>query len=112
MRYKGLNDNQLTNMLGLSNGVIGKSRGDGRDLSRRVIELIENNFTDLNIEWLLTGDGQMLRDVTKNEKTNEIDRLLKIIESQQETISQLTKVVARMGLSIEKGDTISNSKIA
>lgn len=60
MTYKHLNDNKVTVQLGLSNGVIGKSRKEGRDLSDRVIEQILNCYTDLNRTWLLTGDGDMI----------------------------------------------------
>lgn len=47
MAFKGLNDNKVTVDLGLSNGTIGKSRKNGRDLSDRVIEQILNFYTDL-----------------------------------------------------------------
>ena len=60
MSFKHLNDNRVTTQLGLTNGVIGKSRGEGRDLSKRVIEKIEKFYTDLNIDWLITGEGDML----------------------------------------------------
>lgn len=61
MKYKGLNDNIVTKKLGLSVGLIGKSRGEKRDLSNRVIESILNSYTDLNRIWLLTGEGEMLK---------------------------------------------------
>lgn len=61
MAYAHLTDNKVTNQLGLTNGVIGKSRRVGRDLSDRVVELIENYYTDLNIDWLKTGTGDMLK---------------------------------------------------
>jgi hypothetical protein len=61
MKHKRLNDNQVSKQLGLTNGVIGKSRKEGRDLSARVLELIENYYTDLNISWLRTGEGEMLK---------------------------------------------------
>ena len=60
MEHKRLNDNKVTVQLGLSNGVIGKSRKEGRDLSDRVIEQILNFYTDLSREWLLYGEGDML----------------------------------------------------
>lgn len=60
MAHANLNDNKVTQQLGLSVGTIGKSRKEGRDLSDRVIEQILNFYTDLNKVWLLTGEGDML----------------------------------------------------
>lgn len=60
MRYKHLTDNKVQVLLGLSNGVIGKSRKERRDLSDRVVEQIEKFFTDLNPDWLKYGEGEML----------------------------------------------------
>lgn len=60
MKYKGLNDNKVTNSLGLSIGTLGKSRKENRDLSDRNIENILKFYTDLNRTWLLTGEGDML----------------------------------------------------
>ncbi len=60
MSFKGLNDNRVTVELGLSVGVIGKSRKAGRDLSTSVVEQILNFYKDLNRVWLITGDGEML----------------------------------------------------
>lgn len=61
MKIKQLNDNKVTVDLGLSVGVIGKSRKDGRDLSDKTIENILNFYGDLNRVWLLTGEGEMLK---------------------------------------------------
>ena len=61
MKYKHLNDRKVTQDLNLSNGTIGKSRNPDRDLSSRVIEKIENFYTDLNIDWLKTGAGEMIK---------------------------------------------------
>lgn len=65
MEVKGLNDNKVTNDLSLSVGLLGKSRKENRDLSDRVIEQILNFYTDLNKVWLLTGEGEMLKDTTE-----------------------------------------------
>lgn len=62
MLFKGLNDNKVTIDLGLSVGTIGKSRKEGRDLSDRVIEQILNFYNDLNKVWLMTGEGEMLKE--------------------------------------------------
>ena len=64
LKYKGLNDNKITIQLGLTVGIIGKSRKEGRDLSDKTIEQILNYYTDLNNVWLLTGEGEMLKTTT------------------------------------------------
>lgn len=74
MKYCGLNDNKVTIQLGLTVGVIGKSRKEGRDLSDKVIEEILNYYTDINRVWLLTGEGNMLKEesvYTNSENTNQ-----------------------------------------
>lgn len=60
MKYKGLNDNQVTKDLGLSNGVLGKSRKENRDLSKSIAQLAISFYPELSKIWLLTGEGSML----------------------------------------------------
>lgn len=67
MKYSGLNDNKVTNQLGLSIGILGKSRKEGRDLSDRVVEKILKFYGNLNHVWLLTGEGEMLSNVQVSE---------------------------------------------
>lgn len=60
LKIKGLNDHQVTLSLGLSKGLIGKSRGEGRDLSSKLANKLLSHYTDLSRIWLLTGEGEML----------------------------------------------------
>ena len=78
MKAKGLNDNKVTNMLGLTVGVIGKSRKAGRDLSPRVVKKILQYFPDINHAWLIAGEGKMLIESEQNPGVKE--RLIQFIE--------------------------------
>jgi hypothetical protein len=61
MKVSGLNDNKVTENLSLSVGLIGKSRKQGRDLSKNVVGKILNFYTDIDRTWLLTGIGDILK---------------------------------------------------
>ena len=68
METSGVNDNQITLTAGLSNGLIGKAKANGKALSVQNIEKILCAYPNLSAEWLLTGKGEML-------KTNRISRV-------------------------------------
>lgn len=61
MRERGINDNQLTVSAGLSVGLIGKAKASGKGMSSPNIEKILIACPDLSAEWLLTGEGSMLK---------------------------------------------------
>jgi phage repressor protein C with HTH and peptisase S24 domain len=61
MEIKGLNDNRVTVDLGLTIGLIGKSRNSvKKGLHSDTIEKILQGYPDLNPVWLLMGRGEML----------------------------------------------------
>ena len=60
MKYKGLNDNKITLEAGISNGLIGKGRQRGA-LSQDSISKILYTYSELNANWLLTGELPMLK---------------------------------------------------
>lgn len=68
---KGITKSQFCRITGLSNGFLTK----GENISSGNLEIISSKFRDLNLEWVITGEGEMLRkksnfepEVTKNEK--------------------------------------------
>ena len=60
MLFKHLNDNRATKDLGFSIGMIGKSRNEGRDLSKKAVQRILAVYNDLDETWLKTGEGEMI----------------------------------------------------
>lgn len=61
MAVRGLNDNQVTVGAGLSVGLLNNARRGNYDLGKRTIEKILSNYQDLNRVWLLTGEGEMIK---------------------------------------------------
>lgn len=105
MSFKGLNDNIVTNDLGLSVGTIGKSRKEGRDLSDRVIELILNFYIDLNRVWLLTGEGEMLK--TEDTPTARITEMV-MVGSTEEIAVDIEALQNELNISTSQLATIIN----
>lgn len=70
MRIKGLNDNKVTKEIKCSVGLIGKSRKEGRDMSRVLISDVLKCYNDLSSEWILFGRGNML--ITPNSEIREV----------------------------------------
>ena len=62
MNIKNLNDNKITVQAGLPVGSLGKQRKGGRGLSVQSIAKILHTYPDINAEWLITGDGEMIKD--------------------------------------------------
>ena len=60
MTFKHLNDNRATKDLGFSIGMIGKSRSEGRDLSKKAVQRILAIYNDIDETWFKTGDGEMI----------------------------------------------------
>lgn len=85
-----LTNSAFEKSLGLSNGYINSMR---KGLGYDKLEQLSNLYTDLNMGWLLTGEGEMLKSASAKEEPAPItsERLLSIIESQQRTIENLSK---------------------
>lgn len=110
MASVGLNDNKVTVQLSLSKGLIGKSRNQGRDLSRSLIEKILLYYKDLNPVWLYTGEGSMLIDgepeVSAEEKPTSKSLLIEYLERR---VAELEGKVER--LTEEKTDLLQQNAV-
>lgn len=56
----GLSQNELANEISSSQGVISGIENGYKKLSRSLIEKLSENFLDVNITWLISGNGNML----------------------------------------------------
>lgn len=97
--YKGITKNKFETLCSLSKRYVSNI---SRSISPDVAERISLTFPDLNMGWVMTGEGEMLK--TKPEKPAEtisipIDvlrlnlNLTETIRQQQETIQMLTEML-------------------
>jgi hypothetical protein len=91
---KGIPHTRFEKQIGLSNGYLNTQRSRSADMGEGQIKKIIDNCLDINIIWLITGEGPMLRDnelkiPLEIEPISIESRLLSIIESQQKLIESL-----------------------
>lgn len=58
LKYKGVNNSEFGRIIGVSNAYISSIR---KSIQPDKVDKISANFPDLNIDWLITGKGEMLR---------------------------------------------------
>ena len=106
--YKGIAVSAFEKSIGMSNASLGKSLKTGGTIGADKLGIILNEYPEINLRWLVMGEGQMLNsDQPENvadEKPqggNTIDRLLGIIDSQQNELRTL------IGMLREKDEEIA-----
>lgn len=62
IEYKGISKNKFYNETGISNGILDKKSG----LSMDTVEKFYSTYPEINPEWLLTGEGEMLKSGSTN----------------------------------------------
>lgn len=54
-----LTQTSLAQTLGISQSYVSQMVGGSRNISRRVLHFITNNYSGVNVRWLMTGEGEM-----------------------------------------------------
>ena len=116
--YKGFSKSKFYRETGLSNGILDKKSG----LTLDSIEKIYSKYPEINIEWLLTGKGEMLKtfaqNIAQNGNTNvnnghnvsgqgnvikqTNDELMEIIREKDKQIAEKDKQIAMLIEKISK----------
>jgi len=64
LSYKKIGQTKFEEICGLSRGLVNNIRGS---ISSKTMQKIESVFPELNLTWLLTGEGEMLKGGTQGE---------------------------------------------
>lgn len=102
-----LSQAEFSEKVGIKPSQVSEMLNGKRKISERTIHNIVEAFPDLNINWLLTGEGEMLKSDRMSEPQltaipsvdlaqSTIDRLLSIVESQQRTIETLSGTIKKL----------------
>ena len=69
--YKGGSVYKISKKIDVSNGYFSKTRAKQGNVGSDIIEKIVNYYTDINVEWLITGNGEMLKPNVEERQHNE-----------------------------------------
>jgi DNA-binding Xre family transcriptional regulator len=102
--HKGVSKNEFSSQMGLSNSYMSKMMGPkNSSVGSKIIEKIVRAYPEINLRWLITGEGEMLIDPVKNElpvgpcqQCNLRERLLhtqeNLIDRLQERLEELNQL--------------------
>lgn len=107
IKHAGLSARQFDLSIGAANGYTLRMKKNRASIGSDVIENIVRTYPQLNVAWLITGEGQMLKSETEPElqtfeqlpaeKQKEIETIIenKIRERQEEELQSLLKEVTQ-----------------
>ncbi|QWX85349.1 hypothetical protein H0I23_06835 [Cellulophaga sp. HaHaR_3_176] len=112
IKFAGLSARQFDISIGASNGYTLRMLKNNASIGSDVIENIIATYPDLNLIWLITGEGEMIKKETHsldfnklpNEKRTEIEQIIefKIRERQEKELKKILKEVTKEINAIEK----------
>ena len=93
MRENNLNKNSLSKILGVSQPALKKIEENKNSPSFKLLFELLSNFSDINPEWLLTGNGDMYRKVFAKKEGNECIsiELYRDLKKQNEDLTLILK---------------------
>ncbi|WP_257656570.1 hypothetical protein [Parapedobacter lycopersici] len=89
--FKGIRISTFEKSIGISNGSFGGQLKKNKTIGVDKLESILRLYPDLSAEWVLTGNGTMLKDTESYEQT--IESLRKVIRAQEKTIAVLERFI-------------------
>jgi len=111
---KGLSLNKFDKSISASNGYIGKQLKNKASIGVDIIEKISRAYTDLNLNWLITGEGEMLKEkpsqiIENKGNSDQTDLLLKMLDKKDNEIGLLRE---ELGCLRNKLEFLSQNKPA
>ena len=103
--YYGISTNLFSQKIGVSEGTIRKILTQNTTIRSDTLEKISQNFADINMDWLITGRGEMLINNPQEvcNITNNGDNISRLITILQDTLVEKDKQIDRLLSIIEQG---------
>lgn len=92
----GLNPTAFAAKIGVQQMTLWGQLNGKRKLSLETVLAILNAYPDVSAEWLMRGNGSMLKGQEDADNERRISNLIDVITMQQETIRNLTEKVKQL----------------
>lgn len=89
--YKKDSVYKISKEIGVSNGYFSKTKAKNGSVGGDIIEKIVNYYTDVNVEWLITGEGSMLKQEHAPQAKPPDDKYLMLLEEHNKTLKEQLK---------------------
>lgn len=95
---KGITIAAFERSIGMSNASFGKSLKNGKAIGTDKLENILRMYQDINLIWLLTGQGEMLREevIQPSPSLPEDSFIYKMYQEKEKQVQQLTEELRAM----------------
>lgn len=99
IKFKNLSQAKFEKAIGVSNGFVNNiSKGIGADKLQRIL----NAYPELNSTWLLTGNGEMLKQDNSSKSSENTTLLQRLVDSLQTTIETQKALIDAKNAEIER----------
>ena len=104
IKYQGISVRAFEQAISASDGMIRRAINNGTDIQSKWITKIADNYPQLNLDWLITGEGKMLKcdNNSINQQSPNDSILLKLLEEKEKKIEQLTNELRAMERKVGK----------
>lgn len=109
--YKQISVRKFCIEIGVSNGFLDKVKDVGVEKVAKILY----TYPEINPEWLVTGNGEMIKQQSSPKlpiDTSRIDELNEMIEMQRKLIKNLEAEVKRLEKELEKTQSFPSSRMA
>ena len=92
LKFKNISKNRFCDMVNVSYTTFSSAILQDRNLNLDIILSLFNEFSDINPDWLLLGNGKMLRETVNNPGINESDLTKYMLQRIEDLIKENTEL--------------------
>jgi len=93
---EGITIGALERVIGASKGVLSRAIANGTDIQSKWLKAIVENYPQYSAQWILTGEGEMLRETSRpTAMTSKAPKLISTNKSSEDTIEAFTEAIKK-----------------